>query len=65
MSTLVLYMKSGNIIKVTHVEKWSFKSSGDDIEALTIVKTPSTFRKARGLLLSTLNLGQIEAVEKI
>lgn len=65
MGTLVLYMKSGNVIKVPNVKNWHVKVSGDDVTYLEIDKAKSLFNRKRGLLLTTLDFSQIEAMEEI
>jgi len=65
MSTLRLYMKSGNIITVENVEKWMVETA--DNNGITYLKIEKAKRsgKARGLLMTTLDLSQIEAIEEV
>ena len=62
MATLDIYMKSGNIISVTNVKDWQFKSTGDVVTYFRIEQGKSLFSKARGLLVNTLDISNIEAI---
>ena len=65
MSTLILYMKSGNIIKVPRVTEWHIKTADTGITSLKIIKNNRLFCHKRGLIMTSLDLTQIEAIEEI
>ena len=57
-TTLTFYMKSGNSIVIDGVTEWSIKTSGGSVTSVTLTQR----HDKRKLILSTLNLDQIEAV---
>jgi hypothetical protein len=65
MSTLDIYMKSGNVIRVKNVKDWSFRSNGNEVIYLKVEQGKSIFRSRRGLIISTIDLSQIEGVAEL
>ena len=57
---LMIYMKSGNVITVRGVSKYTIRNRGDEIVGITFEK--NWWCQGTGLLLNTLALSQIEAV---
>ncbi len=58
-------MKSGKTIKVTRIKNWRVKSTGNEVTSLTLDRRKPLFRKKKGLVLASLNLSQIEAIEQV
>lgn len=56
--TLAFYMKSGNVVRAYHVEKYTIKTNDHD----NVVAVEITWALKGNLLLNTLDLKQIEAV---
>ena len=63
LTTLILYMKSGNQILVRDVETWNIKGTGDEVTDIKI--TRSEKRTERGIIGPTICLSQIEAIEEV
>lgn len=56
--TLDIYMKSGNVIRIDRVKDYSFNTNSSGVSKIELTQD-SVGRK---LLVSTIDLGQIEAV---
>ena len=61
---LRLYMKSGNQIMITHVEDLRIKYRGDTITMIDIDWAKNAPKKT-GVMIQSIALNQIEAVEAI
>lgn len=59
---ILIHMKSGKTLKVTGVKDYTFKYKGNEITFIGI--TYNTFRFGKRLLVETLDLSQIEAIER-
>ena len=57
-----LFMKSGNQVVITHVEDFSIKYNGDRIKELSVVWEDDVPKKI-GVMVGSINLSQIEAIE--
>ena len=56
--TLEIYMKSGNMIQINRVTEYSFSTNSDGVTKLSMTQQHG----GRKLLVSTIDLNQIEAV---
>ena len=63
-TTLLIYMKSGNIIKVPSVTAWGV-GAGDEVDYINIERSTSFWSKKQGLIIKSLILSQIEAIEEV
>ena len=61
---LTIYMKSGNNIELDNVKSWEVDGNGDSITRLKLKQTVRHwwFRRSRYLILSSIDLSQIEAI---
>lgn len=62
MTTMVIYMRSGNKIKLRGVKEWSVTNAGNKVNRLHIVRTSWAGLFTQRLVVSTIDLSQIEAV---
>lgn len=65
MTTLTIYMKSGNKIKLRHIGNWEAEIQGNTVTSLSISRTPwlDWLRKEK-LVVGSIDLSQIEAITK-
>lgn len=61
---LKLYMKSGNIVLIDHVDDWRIEYSGDSIVSLNVTWAKSK-EAGKGVVIASLALCQIEAIEAL
>lgn len=60
---LDIYMKSGNVITIRHIESYEIKNNGDEIVSLMLEKEKRFgLTRHAGLVVKTIALTQIEAV---
>lgn len=65
MTTLTIYMKSGNKIKLRHVSNWEAKVTGNTITSLSITRTPwLDWLPKEKLVVGSIDLSQIEAITR-
>lgn len=63
MSTLHIYMKSGNVINLHFVKSWKVEVNGNTVTHLTIKVSPlAQFFYSQRLIVSSIALDQIEAI---
>ncbi len=72
---LKIHMKSGKTIIVNRIKDWKVNHRGNEIVQLTIIRRPTFKRRFYGLfgktfhdgglIMGSLNLEQIEAIEKV
>jgi hypothetical protein len=56
--TLEIYMRSGNVLVLDGVKDWKTETAGDTVTRLEL----SWFNPSRRLVVSTIALGNIEAI---
>lgn len=61
---LKFYMKSGNTLTMNHVEDWNIKYQGDEIISLNVTWDKGKVEN-RGVIIGSMNLSQIEAMEAV
>jgi hypothetical protein len=59
--TLEIYMKSGNMIQINRVTEYTFNNNSDGVNKLSMTQ----HNGGRKLLVSTIDLSQIEAVVQV
>lgn len=65
MTTLTLYMKSGNKIRLRHVSEWEAKVKGNSITSLSITRTKwLDWLPKEKLVVGSIDLSQIEAITR-
>jgi hypothetical protein len=61
---LRIYMKSGNVLRLPNITEYEVETKGDNIVGLKIERKDTWWGSGEKLLVSSINLSQIEAVTK-
>ena len=65
MTTLTIYMKSGNTIRLPFIKGWTIRTSGNTVTHLEIKRLGLfDWLPIKKLLVTSIDLSQIEAITK-
>ncbi len=61
---LLIHMKSGKTITVRNVKDWKIEYTGNEVTSIKIERGKSFWPTQKGLIIKSIALDQIEAMER-